>query len=138
MVDRPNIGLIGIGNIGSRLASKIIERDWNLDHVVDMDGIYTLDVNRETGDVRRGDFVSGIKGYGIYLEGKDLTFLTIPTSDDGSKACAYMSTNLLRNIPVVTCEKGALSNHYESFSEFLSQGMIGYSATVGGGTWMLG
>ncbi len=59
----------------------------------------------------------------------------MPTVDDGSTAFKYIKSFVQKNIPIVTCEKGALSNYFTSLERYL--GKIGYSATVGGGSRML-
>ncbi|MCK4428871.1 MAG: hypothetical protein KAU95_00740, partial [Candidatus Aenigmarchaeota archaeon] len=59
----------------------------------------------------------------------------IPTLDDGKTAFDYMSNLLEKGIPVVTCEKGSLSNYFPELKKWKDN--IGYSATVGGGTRML-
>ena len=69
------------------------------------------------------------------LEKVQLDFLAIPTKDDGVTAKRYMKDALERKIPVVTCEKGALANHFNALEPDLDK--IGYGATVGGGSGII-
>lgn len=126
---KPKIALIGAGNICRELYGKIRSEGWNVECVVDVDGLWReLPKREKLGEVQ--DYVK-------HLEGLDLVFLAIPTFDDGETAFRYMRTCLDKNIPVVTCEKGALSNHFSEFEGDLNRGRIGYSATVGGGSRLL-
>jgi len=101
--------IIGNGSIGSELQRQLEDLEWEIEAVVARESSW-----RELL--------------------ADVVFLAIP-SDGGESALEYIEHFLSRNIPVVTCEKGALSQHFEKLSPHL--GKIGYSATVGGGTRML-
>ncbi len=103
--------LVGNGNVGRALDDKVLRRE---DEIVLFDG-------------RREDWKK--------VEGADLAFLAIPTLDDGRIAFDYIKGFLDRGVPVVTCEKGALSNYFGDLRDNLDR--IGFSATVGGGTRML-
>lgn len=126
---RPKIGIIGVGNIGSELYHRVQLIGWDIGAVVDVDGVYSeLPKNNGLGEAQ--DYLK-------HFEGLDLVFLAIPTVDDGAIASRYMRNCLDRNILVVTCEKGALSNNFTDFEEDIKHGRIGYSATVGGGSKLL-
>ncbi|HEY4498551.1 MAG TPA: hypothetical protein VJH94_00635 [Candidatus Paceibacterota bacterium] len=65
----------------------------------------------------------------------DIAFLAIPTENGGDTARQYIAQSLAMGIPIVTCEKGALSHHFDKFLRNFDK--LGYSATVGGGTRLL-
>jgi homoserine dehydrogenase len=62
-------------------------------------------------------------------------FLAISTLDEGEAARDYILTCIKAEIPIITCEKGALAYHAKVLKPHLDK--IGFSATVGGGTRML-
>jgi len=68
----------------------------------------------------------------------EVTFITIPTYDDGVIATKYISTIVERGGLVVTAEKGALANNFSQLKD-ISKGFtrLGINATVGGGTRLL-
>lgn len=124
---RKNIkaGIIGAGHIGGELYKKIKALGWDIEFVLKDDGIYK-DLVRKIDD---------LKNYKNYLKDLDLVFLAIPTLDDGKIAFNYMRLCLKKGIPVVTCEKGSLSNYFSELEKWLDK--IGFSASVGGGTRLL-
>src|SRR3989344_3533908 len=65
----------------------------------------------------------------------DIAFLAIPTENGGDTARQYIAQSLAMGIPIVTCEKGALSHHFDKFLRNFDK--LGHSATVGGGTRLL-
>lgn len=103
--------LVGQGNIGTEVKRRVAESG---DEIIDF-------------DERRDEWGK--------VNGVDLAFLAIPTEDNGEIALYYIERFLEKGIPIVTCEKGALSNYLPNLMDRLD--MIGYSATVGGGTRML-
>lgn len=117
-------GLVGAGLIGSTLADKLCKDGWEVGFAARRSGVY-----------RHGERLGDLDRYVEYCDGIDAAFLAIPTLDDGSTAHEYMRTFLERGIPVVTSEKGAMSNYFAELEASLD--MIGYSATVGGGTRLL-
>lgn len=117
------VGIIGAGNIGSELQKRIVQLGWNIFFVAKQDGIYVND--------KKVDELKNIKKYAKI----NLAFLAIPTFDDGLTAFNYIKLFLENKIPIVTCEKGALGNYFNELGECLP--LIGYSATVGGGTRIL-
>ena len=126
---KPKVGIIGTGNIGSELHRKLKLKGWNVLWVISTDGIFDgLPKTRKIDDS---------KNYQKHLKGLDLVFLAIPTLDDGYIAYNYIKNCLAKNIPIVTCEKGALSNYFTELESSLSLGKIGYSSTVGGGSRLL-
>jgi len=120
------IGIIGAGNIGSELYRKTKALGGDIKFVLKDDGVYkNLD-----------EKVDNLKNYNRHFNNLDVAFLAIPTLDDGKTAFKYIEKLLLlKDIPVVTCEKGALSNYFRYLRPYLDK--IGYSATVGGGTRLL-
>jgi len=126
---KPKVGIIGIGNIGSELHRRLKLKGWNIGWVLDTDGIFT--------EISKRKKLDNAKNYVKHLNGLDLVFLAIPTLDDGYIAYNYIKNCLAKNIPIVTCEKGALSNYFAELKSDLNLGEIGYSATVGGGSRLL-
>ncbi len=118
------VGIVGAGLIGSALIERADERGWEVGFVARRSGVY-----------RGNERLCDLKNYANYLDGVDAAFLAIPTLDDGRTAFDYMESFLQHGIPVVTSEKGAMSNYFAELEPFL--GRIGYSATVGGGTRLL-
>jgi homoserine dehydrogenase len=119
------VGIIGAGNIGSVLCKKVKQIGWSIQFVLKNDGVYK----------NQSEKIDSKKNYKKYFDKLDIVFLAIPTIDDGSIAYEYMKYFLEKNIPVVTCEKGALSNYFSELEKWKDK--IGYSATVGGGTRLL-
>ena len=126
---KPKVGIIGTGNIGAELYRKLKLKGWDISWVIGSDGIFS--------GIPKTKKLDDSKNYKKYLNGLDLVFLAIPTMDDGFIAYNYIKNCLMKNIPVVTCEKGALSNYFADLELDLNLGKIGYSATVGGGSRLL-
>jgi homoserine dehydrogenase len=120
------IGIIGAGHIGSELYRRAKSLNWDIEFVLRSDGVYR-NLNEK---------VDGLENYTNYVDDIEIGFLAIPTLDDGKRAFEYMNFLLEREIPMVTCEKGALANYFSKLEPRLDK--IGYSATVGGGTRLLG
>jgi len=119
------IGIIGAGRIGSELYRRAKFLGWDIKFVLKDDGIYK----------NLSEKIDDIEKYQDYCIGLDVAFLAIPTLDDGKTAFDYMRSLLEKDIPVISCEKGALSNYFSELEKELDK--IGYSATVGGGTRLL-
>lgn len=119
------IGIIGKGKIGSEIYRKTHSLNWDTKFILDVGGIYK---NLE-------EKIDNFENYKDYCKDLDVVFLAIPTLDDGKTAFDYIDFLLKENIPVITCEKGALSNYFSELEKKLDK--IGYSATVGGGTRLL-
>ena len=125
------VGIIGAGNIGSELFRRVKQLGWDVLFVLKSDGVY----KNLTEKVDVENYQEHIYQKYIFTDILDVVFLAIPTLDDGKAAFDYLSFYLSRNIPVITCEKGALSNYFFELEKWLDN--IGYSATVGGGTRLL-
>lgn len=128
ILDIAGIMLIGMGNIGKELQRRLVST--KLNHFfplysVKNDGLYSY----------LGTKVGEKEEYANYIDKIDAVCLAIPTADDGKIALDYITTVLKSGKPVVTCEKGALSNFFEELEPNLK--MIGHSASVGGGTRLL-
>ena len=117
------VGIIGAGLIGSALYKKLQSIGWNVRFILRKSGLYETIEKKLEGN------------YLDYAQELDAAFLAIPTADDGLIAAGYIKSFVDRGIPVITCEKGALSNHFASLESCLER--IGFSACVGGGTRLL-
>lgn len=124
-VKTPRVAIIGAGNIGSELYRKLLLLGWEVACVVKSDGVYK----------NLHDRIDRLDSYLDRCRSVDIAFLAIPTLDDGTAAYEYLMSFLELGKPIVTCEKGALSSHFTELEPFLH--LIGYSATVGGGTRFL-
>lgn len=68
----------------------------------------------------------------------EVLFVAIPSSDDGQVALDYIKPALEKGSLVVTCEKGALANHFAKLQKLSDNfNRFGVTATVGGGTRLL-
>jgi homoserine dehydrogenase len=121
------IGIIGYGRIGKEVKKRVLERGWEISLIVDTSGIYNSEEKK----------INELKNWQEEFEkqNSDVVLVAIPTLDDGKTAYCYIKRLVEMEIPVVTTEKGALSNYFQELKPYL--GMIGYTATVGGGTRML-
>jgi len=124
-----SVGIIGKGIIGSEVYHRANSRGWNVNWVADSKGIFS--------DLSGNKKLAGLEDYASYIDGLDAIFLAIPTLDTGETALRYINVNLNAGVPVVTCEKGALSNYFSELEEAVKNQSIGYSATVGGGSRLL-
>lgn len=122
-----NAGIVGAGHIGSELYKRITSLGWNVHFVLKTSGVYS---NLE-------EKVDELENYRQYIKNIDVAFLAIPTLDDGKTAADYIFSFLCHDIPIVTCEKGAMSNYFYQLKKSIDLNMLGYSATVGGGTRLL-
>lgn len=136
--ENANVIVIGKGSIGSAVSSKIRSRTgWNI----------AANLSRTAQGLQKGmKMADGFCKFdpqepatlaeALPLEDVDLAFLAIPTIEEGRIALGYMQTLIGHGVPVVTCEKGSVSNFY---ADLVALGVenIGTSATVGGGTRML-
>lgn len=119
------IGIIGLGNIGGEICAQSERLGWKVGMILKEDGVYATPQRK----------IDDFKNYPSHCSDLDAVFLTIPTFDDGATAFNYLKFFLEKNIPVITSEKGALSNYFAELRPWKSK--IGYSATVGGGTRLL-
>lgn len=119
-------GIIGLGNIGKKLYEKLLENGWKVAFVVTSEQVFVG--NADTPKDKSENWLN-------YCHDVDVVFLAIPTFDDGRTAFNYITAVTEKGMPVVTCEKGALSNYFAELKPILNR--IGYSATVGGGSGMI-
>jgi len=123
---KPQIAIIGYGNIGKELGRRITEAEWDLKYLIEYDGVFKENIDNK---------IDELQNYPKYKDDIDLAFLAIPALGDGKIAHDFIQTFTTNGTPIVTCEKGALSKYYTSLEQHLNK--IGYSATVGGGSRML-
>lgn len=129
-------GLAGYGNIGKEVVQQISQPE----------------VAKRLGLNPLPEFVlrsSGLKGpdgetpnLAVSLnelpELPDVTFIAVPSTEDGSKAFSLINTILGEDKKVVTAEKGALANYFSTLEEVSDRfNNLGINATVGGGTRMM-
>ncbi len=137
------IGVIGAGNIGQEVIRQAREKKYEIGPVLTTSGVYDgskvdkwkgelSDYLRENPEYR----VAALGDYNAPLREADVIFLAIPTRDNGEEAYKYMC-GLLPHVPVITCEKGALSLNFTELLPEINKGRLGYRATVGGGTSLL-
>ena len=119
-------GIIGFGNIGKKLYEKLLENGWGVTFIVTSEHIFVG--NPDNPKDKSENWLN-------YCRDVDIVFLAIPTFDDGKTALDYIVAVTEKGIPIVTCEKGALSNYFAELKPILNR--IGYSATVGGGSGMI-
>lgn len=124
-----SVGIIGKGIIGSEVYRKANSKEWNVNWVAGSKGIFS--------DLSEDRKLAECEDYASCLGGLDAVFLAIPTLDTGETALRYINTILDAGVPVITCEKGALSNYYSELEEAIESYKMGYSATVGGGSRLL-
>ncbi len=124
-----HVGIVGKGTIGSELYAKVVDKGWKVDWIGSTQGIFE--------DFEGKQKVGELNAYPSFVKGLDAVFLTIPTFDKGETAKYYLQTAVAARVPIITCEKGALSNFYSELEEAVRSYKIGYHATVGGGTDML-
>lgn len=117
--------LIGHGNIGSVLRERLLGLGHKVPFVVRSGGLYN-DLEHRVGEKEE---------YKSYIGEVDAVCIAIKTTDDGKAAYGYMLSALKHGIPVVTSEKGALSNFPNELEPYI--GRIGYSSTVGGNSEIL-
>lgn len=125
------IVIIGLGLVGKALKAKIDKvPGWEIQQIVKKGRIFSASGQEiDSFDSESPDLERAIP------KGCDLVFLAIPTYDKGQIAYRYIKHAVERGIPVVTCEKGALSYFWDNLETSIDK--IGYSATVGGGTRLL-
>ena len=119
------VGIIGFGNIGQEFYQKVVSTGWEVAFVADDKHIFVGDLKKPR------DVISNWKKYCRNL---DAVGLAVP-SDNGLAALQYITWLIGKKIFVATCEKSALANYFNVLKPLLP--MIGYSATVGGGSGML-
>jgi homoserine dehydrogenase len=136
MYENPEWALIGPGNIGSEL-----RRQLDQEHVAQRLGLNRIPkfVIRSAGITRPdGEIAQGIHSLDDIDNLPGVTFIALPSTDDGKIAYDYISPILARGKIAVTAEKGAISNYFSELREESADfTRLGVNATVGGGTRML-
>ena len=116
------IGIVGLGLIGSEVQRQAVLGGWKILGLARRSGIYTS----------QGKQATELSEWTRFFSTADAMALCISTVDTGEAAFRYIDHFTSQGIPVVTCEKGALGNFFPELQSRLK--LIGYSATVGGGT----
>ncbi len=101
-------------------------------YVVKSDGVHVMNSRGATSlHDPREDFWNE----DTYTDGVRVAFLATPSSGDGTRALEIIEGLRGHDIPTVTAEKAALAHHFPALEPYL--GLMGISASVGGGTGML-
>lgn len=120
-----NAILFGYGNIGKVLATEIPKEKINIKYIVNSRGVFNSSL------VKQGDLTD----WKMFVDDVQIVFITIPTTSDGNIAFEYEKFFLEKNIPVITCEKASIANHFEELKKY--KDIFKHTASVGGGTQML-
>lgn len=122
------VGIIGTGGISKCLQLRLQSIGWSVVFLV----------RRQTYSFNGAEYARNKMTISDLLDeaNPDLVFLAISTLDKGEEAKNYISDCVKKSIPVVTCEKGALAYHAQALEPFFA--LIGFTATVGGGTQLIG
>jgi homoserine dehydrogenase len=138
MSEQKEWGLIGYGNVGQEVARQVSQPE-----VAERLGLSPLPtfVMRSSG-LMAPDGISSFSvpdfGYDDFEDYPEVAFVTLPSTNDGEAAFAYISRLLDLGSTVITAEKGAIANNYSELQS-RSEGFrrLGINATVGGGTRLL-
>ena len=115
---KTNVGIVGTGGIGRHLKDRLLKESLGVCFFLD-----------------RAARASGSFEALLDKERPRAVFIAISTLDNGEAARDDLLACARRGIRAITCEKGSLAYHMDALRSYLP--MIGYSATVGGGTRML-
>jgi homoserine dehydrogenase len=126
---KKKIGVIGKGLIGTELIKQLSARRYSVPWVASSKAFFVSDSSTAFHSAGKSE------EYFKHIQEVNAVCLAIPTLDNGEIARDYIKAIVSEGKPVVTCEKGALSNHFQELKQYLSR--IGFSATVGGGTRLL-
>lgn len=128
-------GIVGRGLIGSELYKRLQNDGWDVVGVANRSGFSKNSSVTGSAIPISVQYDNPSEVMNAFLqEGVDIMFLAIPTLDDGEIARDYILRSIEAQVPIVTCEKGALGNY---FNEVFNPKMLGYNAAVGGGTRLL-
>jgi homoserine dehydrogenase len=129
-------GLIGFGNIGHEVIRQIKQPGVANRLGLETEPSYIVDSHAILGP--DGKTALSYRHFDDMPEFADVTFLAIPSSNDGQIAYDYITPVLKANKLLITAEKGALANHFSELQK-LSDNFkrFGVTATVGGGTRLL-
>ncbi len=119
--------LIGYGNIGKAVEERLGQIDAQLSGIIRSDGLL---LNPKTLEPTSQD-------KNAWKDQKpDIVFVSMPSTETGKEAFAYIDHFASKGVPVVTAEKGAMANKFHELKPYLDT-TLGVSATVGGGTRMM-
>lgn len=133
---RAEWAIIGPGNIG-----KEVIRQLGQEHVANRLGLNVLPnfVVRSTGVMQPYDVEANESASFSDIDTlPDVTFIALPSTDDGEVASDYITSILDSGKIAITAEKGAMANNFDLLRDASDDfGRLGVNATVGGGTRML-
>lgn len=128
-------GLIGPGHVGGE-----IKRQINQEHVAERLRLEMAPrfVMRSSGIYHPESDNALCQRLEEIEDFPDVTFLAMPTTDDGAISHGYLKEILSRGKMAVTAEKGGLANYFDELkNESDGFRQLGYNASVGGGTRMI-
>lgn len=131
-----NIGLLGLGTVGSGVVEILQQRKKELKHLTGKDirlkKILVKDINKKrymdfNEDVITSDFEE-------ILQDKDIS-IVVEVTGDLQQSYQYIKKSLNAGKHVVTANKAVVSKHFEQFSDLASEKKLAflYEASVGGG-----
>ena len=138
MAQKANAFVVGRGDVGMMLIKLLEVKGHRVKHSLRAkDGLFAAEKRIKSWQGPPSTDADLAAFLDPNIDAVNVAFIAIPThvDDEGRTAMRYIDYFLSRNIPVVTCEKGALSHHFGRLKPHL--GRIGYAATVGGGTDMI-
>lgn len=128
----------GYGSIGKELifqlskpnVAELLELKNTPEFVIRKKGVY-LPSKTASDDF---ELKTGLK-FEDLVKDVDVLFVALPSTETGNEAFELINKALKQGKKVVTCEKGALANHYQDLKDSSDNFKnLGINATVGGGT----
>lgn len=117
--------IFGFGKIGQTLVKKLSERGAIVVAVIRSRGIFN----------EAGQKIAEHSKWKNFIPEADVAFVAVPTVGRGDEALEYTKAVLGYGKPVITAEKASLASNQELIQK--NEGLLRYTATVGGGTKML-
>lgn len=117
--------IFGLGKIGQALAKRLSEEGAVIAAIIRSRGVFN----------EAGQKIAEHSRWKNFIPEADVAFIAVPTVGEGDEALEYTEAILEYNKPVITAEKASLASNPELIKK--NEGLLRYTATVGGGTRML-